>query len=491
MAHAEEIEFDVKTIEARGLSGQIADYFKREKRFSPGAGIVTLAVNGVDIGTAEVLFNSEGQPCIDKPFLERAGLKIPVSMAEGQCLGDLRQAYPQAIVRLVPGRERIELIVPPDALGGPDSTAAAGYSKGGWGGVFNYDVLGVQSGGAAGSSSLLQGMTDLGFNAGDWVVRSRQSFSSNSNGTSTLDHQYAYAQRSFAQQKQVAQAGELYVNNSLFAAPQIIGVQAFPEEALRRNLGAGASATGIARTQARVEVRQAGALIYSTLMPPGPFTLNQLPILTPSADLQVSVIEQDGETRSFTVPFSSFSGTFVPREKGWSAALGRIRSQAGPGLDADWLGTFSGVMPMGGRANLAGGLMLSEKYRALGGGVDGQLPWKILGSAKALLADDARSGTRGLQFTGTLSAPLARRLSASLSTVQQTPGYRDLTNAPIAATSMQPGSGMTGPAPATSPTTHDTAASTPPASAMATTRWAVSAQAMREPRRLPGRPRSG
>ncbi|AQV93056.1 hypothetical protein BJN34_03990 [Cupriavidus necator] len=110
-------------------------------------------------------------------------------------------------MRLVPGRERIELIVPPDALGGPDSTAATGYSKGGWGGVFNYDVLGVQSGGAAGSSSLLQGMTDLGFNAGDWVVRSRQSFSSNSNGTSTLDHQYAYAQRSFAQQKQVALVG--------------------------------------------------------------------------------------------------------------------------------------------------------------------------------------------------------------------------------------------------------------------------------------------
>lgn len=445
MAHAEEIDFDVKTMEARGLSGQVADYFKREKRFAPGRATVTLVVNGVQVGNVEVVFDSAGQPCFDQAFITRAGLKLPPALQDQGCVGDLQRIYAQAIVRLVPGRERIELIVPPTALEAPGSGEPAGYSHGGWGGVVNYDVLAIRSSDPAGSSSVVQGGTELGFNADDWIVRSRQTFSADSNAGSTRDHLYAYAQKSFAQQKQVAQAGELYISNSLFSAPQIIGVQAFPEDALRRRAGSGATATGIARSQARVEVRQAGALIYSTLVPPGPFTLDNLPIVTAGADLQVSVIEQDGETRSFTVPFSSFSGTFVPREAGWSAALGRVHDQDGTDLQADWLGTFSGVLPLAEHANAAGGVMLSDKYRALGAGIDGQLPWQMRGSAKTLLAADSRSGTRGMQFTGTLSAPLGRRLSASVSTVQQTEGYRDLTDAQISVAVAEPVPGSVAP----------------------------------------------
>ncbi|WP_042884005.1 FimD/PapC N-terminal domain-containing protein [Cupriavidus necator] len=84
-ALAEDVDFDVKTMEARGLSGQVAEYFKSEKRFAPGRGTVTLVVNGVQAGAAEVVFDSEGQPCYDQAFFARAGLKAPCRCRPGHC----------------------------------------------------------------------------------------------------------------------------------------------------------------------------------------------------------------------------------------------------------------------------------------------------------------------------------------------------------------------------------------------------------------------
>ncbi|MDI9690445.1 fimbria/pilus outer membrane usher protein, partial [Burkholderia cenocepacia] len=44
--------------------------------------------------------------------------------------------------------------------------------------------------------------------------------------------------------------------------------------------GAAARVTGIARTQARVEVRQLGVLIHASQVPPGPFSLGDLPLVS-------------------------------------------------------------------------------------------------------------------------------------------------------------------------------------------------------------------
>ena len=51
---------------------------------------------------------------------------------------------------------------------------------------------------------------------------------------------------------------------------------------------------GIARTQARIEVRQNGYLIQSQTVAPGAFALTDLPVTGSGSDLQVTVLESDG-----------------------------------------------------------------------------------------------------------------------------------------------------------------------------------------------------
>jgi outer membrane usher protein len=59
---------------------------------------------------------------------------------------------------------------------------------------------------------------------------------------------------------------------------------------------------GVARTNARLLVRQRDTVIYSTLLTPGAFAIDDLYTAQVGADLDVVVEESDGQIQSFRVP---------------------------------------------------------------------------------------------------------------------------------------------------------------------------------------------
>ena len=82
--------------------------------------------------------------------------------------------------------------------------------------------------------------------------------------------------------------------------------------------------TGIASTpQARVEIRQQGIMVYSTLVPAGPFTLTDIPLRNVTSDLTVTVIETDGSQHSQVVPASLYRSGLGPAG-GYQFSLGRV-----------------------------------------------------------------------------------------------------------------------------------------------------------------------
>lgn len=88
------------------------------------------------------------------------------------------------------------------------------------------------------------------------------------------------------------------MNNPLLDGTELYGISLMPESALN-DAGSGVLVTGIASTpQARVEIRQQGIMVYSTLVPAGPFTLTDIPLRNVTSDLTVTVIEIDGSQHS-------------------------------------------------------------------------------------------------------------------------------------------------------------------------------------------------
>lgn len=83
---------------------------------------------------------------------------------------------------------------------------------------------------------------------------------------------------------------------------------------------------GVARTQARVEVKQNGYTIYNQVVAPGPFALTDFNPTGAGGDFQVTVWEADGVPQVFTVPFQTPAIAIKEGYLRYSLMAGQYRS---------------------------------------------------------------------------------------------------------------------------------------------------------------------
>lgn len=420
---AEPVAFDAEVLRLRGIDPALAAYLGETARFTPGSHQVSLSVNDRPRGRVEARFASDGQLCFDQRLLDAAGLLSPAGEGvDPDACQDFLGQYRQAQVNLDPQAARASLVVPTQALRPVETRQdLSAYHTGGMAGIFNYELSGLRNRFEGHNSDYWSASTELGFNAGDWVVRSHQIHTA-VDGMRRSEFLDAYAQRTFAELGTVFQAGQINLVNPVLAGARVDGLQLSTEQALdgptRR-----AAIEGIAQSQARVEVRQAGALIYSTVVPAGPFALGDLPHLDRLTDLEVTVIEADGMQRSFTVP-AAMVALDIPAP-GFNLGLGRVRENADVAADP-WVlsaGWTQGLSPV---TTLSSGVLMASEYEAAGLGV-GLQPW--LGSQVQWMVQAARaheSDSRGLQSQVSFSQQLTPQWAINGAYTQQTQGYRDL-----------------------------------------------------------------
>ncbi len=421
--------FDVETLKSRGFDPQIANYFSQAPRFREGRQTVTLLVNGQKRGVADAQFSQEGTLCLSLALINLANLVPPSevkessgnTLAQTSCF-NTHPDFKKVIIELHPQRGEVALIVPTDRLLSL-ATKPSNYRTGGAAGLINYELFSITSQYKDYSNNYFSAATDLGFNMGNWIVRSRQSYQKD-NASSTFTHLYAYAQKTLVDYDSTFQAGQLNIAQSTFFSVPITGVQIFPETALSETSSSTTQVNGIAQTQARIEVRQIGALIYSTLVPAGPFSLNNIPLLNGSNDLHVTVIEADGQQHAFVVPAAAIQSTGLSRP-GYSLALGKIRDVGNTSNDKRWITAATGVWPVARGTTTTAGLMATNAYQGLGGGIDWAWQENSTLSWRNLFANAQQEKVRGIRTSLSINTTVKKSLWAALSVTQQTPGYRD------------------------------------------------------------------
>ena len=411
--------FDPQTLSQRGIDPQLANLLLEAPRFAAGRHALNLNVNGQRRGRVDVVFNDQGALCFNQALLDAGNLRIPTDDAD--CHGFL-DAYPQTVIEQDPASLSLVLIVPTDALR-PAVQDVSGYQTGGFAGLLNYDLSGLYNEYGDDNSRFGSANTEVGFNAGDWIVRSRQVRTWQDSTTRTT-HLDAYAQRTFAEQQAVFQAGQINLYNPVLAGAQITGAQVLTETALQ-DQNQGATITGIANSPAQVEIRQNGALIHSTVVPAGPFALTDVRRLNSRSDVEVTVKETSGEERRFTVP-AAMLGLGLPAP-GYSVAAGRIR-KVGAGEGAEpWVvsGGWSGALHP--QVSVGGGVLAAEDYRAAGISL-GWLPWQDSQlQFSSQLAQATRQGNeRGVQTDLSWSQRLSERWAITTAGSWRSFGYRDL-----------------------------------------------------------------
>ncbi|EAA2244155.1 TPA: fimbrial biogenesis outer membrane usher protein [Salmonella enterica subsp. enterica serovar Aberdeen] len=425
-ALAEELNFDMGILTSRGISPNVAQYFSRAPRFLPGSHTVMVKINGVNRGSLVARFDTEGQLCVDDDFLSASGL-VPLNISAKETCHSLQEDYPSAIITPLPNSESLELFVPAQALDN-NLLSLNNVIKGGTAGLFNYNLYASRSESSGSDSrNYAQANLEAGLNFAEWTLRSRYMLTNN-DGEYRTDSLYTYAEHVFQAQKMRAQVGQINVNSSLFSGAPINGVQLIPEQGLAQDTQ-GVTINGIARThQARVEVRQSGQIIYTAPVNAGAFTLENVPIIRSNTDLNVSVVETDGSTTTFTVPAVSFNlRELTPA--GLTMSIGRIRDTTSDyslpwiynisdswKLSENWLAQASGV--------------LAQDYQAAGGMLQ-WLPtnkWTFSGSMLGSKASFGES-LQGAKSELRASMALPGEIRLDVSTARYSDGYRELTDA--------------------------------------------------------------
>lgn len=425
-AHAQGVVFDPEIIESRGLSPKLNDYFSKTPRFLPGTHSVQVRLNDRDLGEVAIRFGEDGGLCLDNDFIEFANL-APIKINTAETCNNIQTYYPKAIVRLLPNQNSVELYLPQEAINTENNPKQ--FSYGGTAGLINYSIFSSNTrNSGSGDLHYSQASLEGGLNVVDWSLRSRYILTNNS-GKINTESLYTYAEHVFVKERKTLQVGQINSGSVLFRGAPLMGVGITPTSALVSD-GSGVQVSGIARTdQSRVEIRQTGQLIFSTLVPAGPFNLNDIPVLRSNADLDVTVVEIDGSTNHFIVPASAFNSRRLSPARGLMMSAGQVRntrSDHGEPL----VFNISDGWSLSPRLNLYASGIMSGKYQATGIISEYMLnqDWRVSTSLAASRADfdeHVWGSKKGLQT----SISLADKIDLSFSASRFDGEFRELADA--------------------------------------------------------------
>lgn len=427
--HAREVTFDTDILKSRGLGADLNRYFAEAPRFLPGTHSVSVKVNGNERGTAAVRFSEDGTMCVDNDFLEFAGL-MPVPIKANETCHDIRSDYAQAVINPLPNQEAVELYLPQEALNSL-SADVKNFQHGGTAGMLNYSLFSTKSdysGSDSSSNRYSQASLEAGFNTMDWSLRSRYILTDD-DGNRNAESIYTYAEHVFVPQRLTMQVGEINAMSDVLSGVPITGVQLMPTSGLQKD-SSGVSVSGIARTsQARVEVRQNGRLIFNTLVPAGPFRLDDVPMVRNNVDLDVTVVESDGSTNHYIVPASSVKSRNLSRPNGLTVSAGQVR-----GIDSDYSDPLVFNVSDGWRIfpwmNLLASGVVGEDYQAAGARTEFMVTddWNVstsMAASKAQFGDSDNGIKNELQSDYSLT----ENVGLSASVAHYSGDYRELADA--------------------------------------------------------------
>lgn len=209
---------------------------------------------------------------------------------------------------------------------------------------------------------------NTGLNISGWQLRHSgqwQNKDESDDLKSSYDSISTYVQRAFAKYRSVLTAGDSFTNGEIFDSYGYRGVDFSSDDRMLPNsmLGYAPRIRGNAKTNAKVEVRQQGQLIYQTTVAPGSFEINDLYPTGFGGELEVSILEASGEIQKYSIPYSSVVQMLRPGMTRYSVTAGQFRDND---IDLDPF-VLQGKYQRGINNYLTayGGLQLSEDYSAV------------------------------------------------------------------------------------------------------------------------------
>lgn len=222
----------------------------------------------------------------------------------------------------------------------------------------------------------LNGNGVVGANVGSWRLRAswqtQIDHQTGSGQASQRDFDWTQytAYRAIAALRAKLTVGEDFLNSDIFDSFRYTGLSLVSDDAmLPPNLrGYAPEVSGVARTNARVVVSQQGRVLYESLVPAGPFRIQDLSNAV-SGLMDVRIEEQDGSVQTFSISTASIPYLTRP---------GMVRYKLASGRPTDWRHRTQGPLFGSGEFSwgvsngwslFGGGVVAGDEYNALAVGI--------------------------------------------------------------------------------------------------------------------------
>ncbi|WP_249718504.1 fimbria/pilus outer membrane usher protein [Proteus faecis] len=339
--------------------------------------------------------NNKVVPEITRGLLDKLGVNTEVipklnMLKSDQVIYDINEYIPDALIKVNLSELKLitsfpQIVMSNDAIGYIDP---ASFDSGVTAMFINY----MFSGGHSSNDSNVDKINNngkqkndnffaqlrAGFNLYDWRLRSTmtQTYTRNSNNAETQSNNSnkfsnTYLSRNLYSLRSEFIIGETTTGNDVFDSIPMKGMRLVSNEQMlpASQQGFAPDVSGIAQSNAQITIRQNGNVIYQTYVAPGAFKITDLYASGSGGNLDVTVKEEDGSERTFTVAFSSLP--VMLRPDGWKYEISTGRFDGGTTVGskkADFL-LASGIYGLPHDVTLYGGVLGAKDYYAISSGI--------------------------------------------------------------------------------------------------------------------------
>lgn len=340
---ASDYYFDPSLFQGSVYGQNLAQFNQQDSTVIPGSYLVDIYVNQKLIKSGEKVDFSQasGQkektaPCLTRDLIKLARIKSrqPLAEIKSDCLL-FSELVPDGSWQFEQANLQLYLTVPNDAMkhiprgyippSEWDSGAMALFLR------HNTSYTRMENDNNHYKYNYLWSGLNAGTNLGLWQLRHqgnlRYTDSQLNGGKYRYNSVRTWVQRPIPELESVISLGDNYTDSSLFGSLSFNGIKLATDERMwpQGKRGYAPEIRGIASSSARVIVKQLGKVIYETNVAPGPFVISDLYNTQNQGDLFVEVVEANGKSSTFTVPYSAVPDSVRPGNWHYSLALGRVR----------------------------------------------------------------------------------------------------------------------------------------------------------------------
>ncbi|MFL9583933.1 fimbria/pilus outer membrane usher protein [Stenotrophomonas sp. AB1(2024)] len=334
----QQVEFSAAFLGSTAKTIDIARYEKGNPML-PGTHRVDLYVNDRLVSRERLNFIADGDggsaiPCIDRARLVLMGVDVNKLEAdgvslEGECL-DIAQLIPDATVNADASELRLDVSIPQVAM----ARNPRGYvdpslwERGVNAFTLGYNVNASQLSGSSYDRRNAYVGFEAGLNVGGWRIRNQSNYRWLEGEGDNFQNISTYAQHDIDRLQSQLTIGDTFTSGQVFESIGVRGVSLATDDRMRPDTMNGFAPTvrGVAESNARVVIRQAGFVIYETQVAPGNFEIDDLNPTGFGGDLEVTVMEADGRERTFKVPFAAVPNLLRPGVSRYAVTAGEVRN---------------------------------------------------------------------------------------------------------------------------------------------------------------------